>query len=74
MGAHGAGILVKLAQLAVFVGDGHALEVAVVADGLEVAADEEKVDFVVVALFEVVDLGVNGVELAVTAAFDCDLV
>lgn len=69
----GAGLLPELAQLAILVGDGHALEVAVVANGLEVTANEEKVDFVVVALFEIDDLGVNGVELAVAAAFNGNL-
>lgn len=66
-------LLPELAQLAILVGDGHALEVAVVADSLKVATDEKEVDFVVVSLFKVFDFSVNGVELAVTAAFNRDL-
>lgn len=42
-------------------------------NGLKVATDEEKVDFVAVAAFEVGDFSVDGTELAVAAAFDCDL-
>ena len=42
-------------------------------DRLEVAADEQQRDRVAVALLEVVDLAVDGVELAVAAPFDGDL-
>lgn len=44
-----------------------------VADRLEVAADEEEVDAVAVLLLEARELGVDGVELAVAAALDRDL-
>jgi hypothetical protein len=49
-------IFVKPSELSVLCGDSHALEVLVVPDGLEVAADEEEVDFVSVLRFEGVDL------------------
>ena len=66
-------LLVELAQLAVLVGDGHTLEVAVVAYGLEVTTNEKEVDLVVVALFEVVYLGVDSIELSVATTLNGDL-
>ncbi len=67
-----AHLLGEAAELLVLVRDGHALEVAVVADHLEVAADEE-VDGVAVLLLERGDLRVYSVELAVAEALDGDL-
>lgn len=55
-------------ELLVFLGHGHALEVLVVANGLEIAAYEEEVDFVLVPGLELCDVAVDGVELAVAAS------
>ncbi len=63
----------ELAQLLILVGHGHALQVASVSYCLEVATDDEEVDFVVVSLFKGGNLTVDGVERAVAAPFDRDL-
>lgn len=63
----------ELAQLLILVGHGHALQVANVSYCLEVATDNEEVDFVVVSLFKGGNLTVDGVERAVTTSFDRDL-
>ena len=63
----GAGVvLVEIANGAVFCGDGHGGEVAGVADGLEITADDEEVDGRPVAYTAGLgDGGVDGVEGAV---------
>ena len=66
-------ILVEIAQVAVLHRHGHALQVLMVPDGLEVSAYEEKVDDVVVLMLERLDVLIDGVELAMTTAFDGDL-
>jgi len=45
-------LLVKAAELAEFFGDGHTLQVLVVAYRLEVPAYQEQIDLVVVSRFE----------------------
>jgi len=52
---------------------GHAFKVEVVSHGLEVSAYDEQVNFVLVALFQVRDVLVGRIELAVAAAFNGDL-
>lgn len=64
----------KLSKLSVLWRNSHAHQVLVIANGLEVATAEKKIDFVAVATFEVRDLFVDCAELAVAAALDCDLV
>lgn len=64
----------KLSKLSVLWRNSHAHQVLMIANGLEVATAEEKVDFVAIATFDVCDLFVDCAELAVTAALDCDLV
>ena len=68
-----AHLLAKATQLAILVRHGHALEVAQITDGLEVAADEEDVDLVRVARLQLRDVRVYRVELAVAASLDGDL-
>lgn len=52
----------KVPKSAVFFGAGHDLEVGDVADSLEIAADDEDVDFVLVDALGFGDGGVDGVE------------
>lgn len=54
----------EVAESAVFFWTGHDFEVGDIADGLEVAADDEEVDFVVVEAFGFGDGSVDGVESA----------
>ena len=68
-----AHLLVKILELFVLVRDSHALKICVVADSLKVTAYEKQVDFIMMLRFEARYLGVDGVELAVAASFDCDL-
>lgn len=49
---------------------GHTFEVTVVAHGLKVAADEQHVDMHLPLALGFDDGGVDGVQLAVAAAFD----
>lgn len=66
-------LLMELAQLLILVGHRHALQVANVSYCLEVTTDDEKINFVVVPLFKGGNLAVDGVERAVAASFDRDL-
>ena len=52
---------------------GHAFKVEVVSHGLEVSAYDEQVNFVLVALFQVRNVLIGRIELAVAAAFNGDL-
>ena len=63
----------KFTKLLVLVRHRHTLEVLLVADRLEVAADDQQFDAVVVSRLELCDVGVYRVELAMTASFDCNL-
>ena len=47
-----AHLLVKIPQLFVLVRDGHALKICMIANSLEVAANEKQVDFIVILRFE----------------------
>ena len=68
-----AHLLGESSQFSVLVGDGHALQIAMVPDGLEVATYKEKVDLVAVLPFEGRDVGVYRVELAMAAPLYSDL-
>lgn len=67
-------LLAKATQFAKLVGNGHALEILVVPDGLEISANEQKVDFVAIAGFKIGQMRVDGIKFAVAAAFDSNLV
>ena len=65
-------VLVEIAHGAVFGRHAHAVEVVGIAHGLEVAADYQEVDAgPVFARAGFCDRGVDGVQGAVAAAFDC---
>lgn len=66
-------LLVKKPQFFVFVRNCHALQVLMVSYSLEVTTNEEKIDRVLVASFELVDVAVDGIEFAVAASFHCNL-
>ena len=68
-----AHLLGESSQPLVLVGYGHALQITVISDCLEVPANKEEVDLVAVLLLERVYVRVYGVELAVAASFDGDL-
>ena len=51
----------------------HILHIFLITHGLEVATDEQRIDFIVVLRFEVLDVQVDGIEFTVTAAFDGNL-
>lgn len=63
----------KILELFIFVGDGHASKIWMMANSLEVATYEEQVDFIMMLGFKARYLRVDGVELAVAASFDRDL-
>lgn len=66
-------LLVESPKLPVLLRNGHALQVLVVAYGLEVAAYQQEVDGVAVFGLEGLDVSVDGVELAVAAPFNGNL-
>jgi hypothetical protein len=65
--------LLELAQLPKLRGDSHAQQIAYVPDGLEIPTDEEHVGVVAAFELELAEMSVDRVELAVAAAFDCNL-
>lgn len=66
-------ILVEIFQLLVLVRNGHTLQVCIVPHGLKVPTDEKKIDFVLILCFKTRDGRINGVEIPMTATFNCDL-
>lgn len=69
--SNAAVVLMEIPKLAVLLGHGHGVQVGGVADGLEVAADDEEVDAIPSALLgRFFGGGVDGVECAV-ALFVC---
>lgn len=63
----------KVSELLIFVGNRHALEVAIVSDGLKVAANQQKVNFVVVPSFQRFNMAIYCIKLSMTAALYGDL-
>ena len=68
-----AHLLIKSPQFLVLVGYRHALQILVVSDSLKISADQERVDFVGILRFKLLDVAVDRVELAMAASFYCDL-
>jgi len=66
-------VLVEGAHFAVFLRHGHAIQVVLVAHGLEVAAAQQQVHLDVFLLLEVRQSFVNSLQLAVSAPFHCHL-
>ena len=65
--------LVKVAHVLVLLGDGHCLEVMVIACGLEIATDQEEIYFVLLLGFQPLNVAVDCVKLAMAATFYGDL-
>ena len=65
--------LVETAQLLILVRNRHALQILVVSDSLKISADQERVDFVGILRFKLLDVAVDRVELAMAASFYCNL-
>lgn len=64
--AHAAVILVEISKLAILLGYGHGVQISGIADGLEIASDDEEVDAIPSAFLGGLFCGgVNGVECAV---------
>ena len=61
------------AQMLVLVRDGHALEILMISDSLEVPTDKQTVNFVAVTLFQLFDVFVNRVQLAMAAPLNSNL-
>jgi len=66
-------ILVEVAHVLVLLGDGHCLEVMVIACGLEITTDQEEIYFVLLLGFQPLNVAVDCVKLAVAAALYGDL-
>ena len=64
-----AHLLGKPSQPLILVGYGHALQITVISDCLEVPANKEEVDLVAVLLLEASNFAINRAELAMTATF-----
>jgi hypothetical protein len=65
--------LVEVAHVLVLLGDGHCLEVMVIACGLEITTDQEEIYFVLLLGFQPLNVAVDCVKLAVAAALYGDL-
>ena len=65
--------LLEIAFTPILWRNGHAFKVKVVSHGLEVSANNKQVNFVLVALFQVRNVLIGRIELAVAAAFNGDL-
>lgn len=68
-----AHLLREPTELLVLIRNCHTCKITVIANGLEVAAYEEKVNLVFVLLLKTRELSVDGVKLSVAAAFDGNL-
>ena len=65
--------LIKLPQILILIRHGHALQVLMVPNGLEITAYQQAVDFIAVCLFKMRDSGIDLVEMPVAATLHCDL-
>ena len=63
----------EVTKLPILLWYGHALQIAMISDGLKVTTDEEQLNLVVIPLFQRLDLLVDGIECTVTTAFDSNL-
>lgn len=66
-------ILVEVTKLPILLGYSHALQIAMISDSLEVTTDKEQLNFVVIPVFQRLDLLVNGIECTMTTAFNSNL-
>jgi hypothetical protein len=69
-----AHLLVKAAELLIFVWYGHAREVLSVSNRLEVTANEKKVHLVRVLALKLANTRIYGVQFAMTASLNCNLI
>jgi hypothetical protein len=64
---------VEVAHSLVLLRHGHCLEVMVIADGLKISTYQEQIYFVLLLGFQLLNVAVNRVKLAMTAAFNGNL-
>jgi hypothetical protein len=51
----------------------HILHILFITHGLEIATDEQRINFIVILRFQMLDMQVDSIEFTVTAAFDGNL-
>lgn len=66
-------LLIEVTKLPILWGHGHALQIAMISDGLEVTTDEEQLDLVVIPVLQRLYLLVDGIECAMTTALYSNL-
>jgi hypothetical protein len=66
-------LLIELSQLLVLCRDGHALQILVVPDRLEVTTYQQKVDLITTLRFKLFYVIVSCVQFSMATTFYCDL-
>lgn len=67
------GLLIEITKLSILLRYSHALQIAVIPNGLEVTTYKQQVDLVVIPVFQRLDLLVDGIKCAVATSFYSNL-